>query len=123
MSLIYRGLPPRGRRLSGPVLALMSLAAFLGGCAHEAQNPYSQANWYAGGPKTPPPAPIPVEMEDDGRPAQLPPRVATGQGPDDPSEPWSPNYGGPAARPARPAVAAKPTPAGQQRVADASDGE
>jgi len=119
MSLIDRGSVSRGWRMCGPALAFALLAVSVSGCAHQAQTPYSQANWYAGGPKTPPPAPIPVEMEDDGRPAQLPPRVGIAKAPDDPSEPWSPNYGGPAMRPARPAVA--PAPAGHQRVASADD--
>ena len=33
-----------------------------------------------------------VEIEDDGLPAQLAPRNRR-PGPDDPSQPWSPNYG------------------------------
>jgi hypothetical protein len=121
MSLNSRGPVPRGRRLCGPVVALSSLAVFVGGCAHETQAPYSQTSWYAGGPKAPPPAPVPVDMEDDGRPAQLPPRVAVARAPDDPSEPWSPNYGGPASRPQQSPVAARPMPQGHQRVAATGD--
>ena len=35
-----------------------------------------------------------VEIEDDGLPAQVAPRYRRSS-PDDPSQPWSPNYGGP----------------------------
>ncbi|MEQ1697941.1 MAG: adhesin [Hyphomicrobiaceae bacterium] len=119
MSSINRGCAPRDRRVRGPVLALSLLALSVSGCAHESQHSYSQAGWYAGGPRGEPPAPIPVEMEDDGRPAQLPPRAGVANVKDDPSEPWSPNYGGPALRPVRPVTASvKGAP---QQVAAAHD--
>jgi hypothetical protein len=35
----------------------------------------------------------PVEIEDDGLEAQRPPRRKNEQMPDDPAEPFSPNYG------------------------------
>ena len=38
-------------------------------------------------------APPPVELEDDGFAVQAPPRVRKNPEPDDPSEPFSPNYG------------------------------
>jgi hypothetical protein len=47
----------------------------------------------------------PVEIEDDGLEAQRPPRRSAQPLPDDPSEPFSPNYG-----PA-PAAVAEPAPA------------
>jgi len=34
-----------------------------------------------------------IELEDDGLPAQTPPRLMRKRGPDDPTEPFSPNYG------------------------------
>lgn len=37
-----------------------------------------------------------VEMEDDGQPVQAPPARAMRAEEDDPTQPWSPNYGGPA---------------------------
>ena len=86
----------RCRPVCGLVVATILPALMAGGCAEQPQ--YQPVNWYAGGP--PPVAvaavPVPVEMEDDGRPAQLPPRAEARQLPDDPSEPWSPSYGGPA---------------------------
>ncbi len=57
---------------------------------------------------------IKVEIEDDGLPAQIAPRHAR-PGPDDPSQPWSPNYGkGTASRQAEtaaPSAPATPAPA------------
>ena len=37
----------------------------------------------------------PAELEDDGLPAQTPPTYRAATEPDDPSEPFSPNYGSP----------------------------
>jgi hypothetical protein len=119
MSSIDRGHAPCDRRVRGPILALSLLALSVGGCAHEPQHSYQQAGWYAGGPRGEPPAPIPVEMEDDGRPAQLPPRTGVANVKDDPSEPWSPNYGGPAIKPVKPATAE--VKAAPQQVAVAHD--
>jgi len=57
----------------------------------------------------------PAEMEDDGREAQpAAPRHLKSQ-PDDPREPWSPNYGGPSPRPLTPAV---PPPARAAMIPD-----
>jgi hypothetical protein len=56
-----------------------------------------------------------VEIEDDGLPSQAPPAASIRQLPDDPSEPYSRNYGGPnpAAIEHRPAgeAASRPVPA------------
>jgi hypothetical protein len=91
-------LPAVLRPVHAPLFAVLTAALSAGGCASDPSS-YSQANMYAGGPKpTAAAVPIPIEMEDDGHPAQLPPRVDTARAPDDPSEPWSPNYGGRAAK-------------------------
>lgn len=51
-----------------------------------------------------------VEIEPDGLPAQTPPRRRSLEEPDDPSEPFSPNYGGAPLRKAqRPAAASAQT--------------
>jgi hypothetical protein len=90
------GRVPRGPAMHGPSLALIVSAFVAGGCSHTPSS-YEQPNWYAGGPRPAPAvASVPIEMEDDGRPGQLPPRAGGGRIPDDPREPWSPNYGGPA---------------------------
>lgn len=46
-----------------------------------------------------------VEIEDDGKPAQAPPIRKMRPEEDDPTQPWSPNYGKGAASPAVPAPA------------------
>lgn len=59
-----------------------------------------------------------VEMEDDGLPAQTPPLMRTMRIPDDPTEPFSRNYGGAQV----PLIRAKSTPSlvGNERRADAN---
>jgi hypothetical protein len=95
MSSMERGQLPRSCALRSCMFAASSVAALVGGCAHEGQNTYSQNGWYAGGPRQQAAAvPVPIEMEDDGKPAQLPPPLRAQAEQDDPREPWSPNYGG-----------------------------
>lgn len=53
-----------------------------------------------------------VEIEDDGLPAQLAPRNRPSI-PDDPSEPWSPNYG---SKPAKATAEAAPAPSGRRTL-------
>ncbi len=67
----------------------------VGGCATNKQPSYVNAPM-----ADPRPAPAAathkVDIEDDGLPAQVPPASRHPALPDDPTEPWSPNYGGPA---------------------------
>ena len=120
--------PLLGRITGRPLLFVALPALLVAGCGHQTQ--YSQPSWYAGADAAPrqtaAAVPIPVEMEDDGRPAQLPPRAEARRGPDDPSQPWSPNYGGPSTRAVErqspPASAAQPRPAGRT-VAFAHDAD
>lgn len=65
------------RRALIPLAALSSL--LLAGCA-------TQSDYYSGAQ---------VAMEDDGRPAQIPPLLRAKPVEDDPTEPFSPNYGPP----------------------------
>jgi ferric-dicitrate binding protein FerR (iron transport regulator) len=62
-----------------------------------------------------------VEMEDDGVEAQVPPPPSIRLAPDDPSEPWSRNYGArPGASQPQPAskpVPPQPPPVGRSKVA------
>ncbi len=68
-------------------LGVAGLAVLLTGCASK-QSSYQQAH-VAG----PPPSQVTrVEIEDDGLPAQLALRYRQPER-DDPTEPWSPNYG------------------------------
>jgi hypothetical protein len=102
MSEMRRGFAPRSCARRGLLISCLLPALIGGGCAQNQS--YNQPNWYAGGPVPQQAAaavPIPVEMEDDGRPAQVPPRVDGRPTADDPTQPWSPNYGGPANRSVR----------------------
>ena len=75
-----------------PVLSCCALAALLsvGGCASTQAPRYSS--------ETVAPSRVVAQaasaVEDDGLPAQTPPPAYIRQLPDDPSEPFSPNYGG-----------------------------
>lgn len=77
-----------------PVLVI-SLAALLAACSNAKQPAGPQVfSWLA--PEPPPPAPVvqaEVELEDDGLPPQADPVAGIRRMPDDPSAPWSPNYG------------------------------
>jgi len=76
-------------------IAVLVVAILVSGCS--STGPVAQnANWHAsdmsGSFAGLLPRP-PVEIEDDGREAQLPPRKRDNLQPDDPTEPFSPNYG------------------------------
>jgi len=94
-------------------LALVALAAVSGGCAASKPGPSYVAGPVSVFPGDLPPLPpaasqtTRVEIEADGLPAQLAPRTPRPVK-DDPSEPWSPNYGK-----ARPAIAEAPAVAPQ----------
>lgn len=75
----YRGLPARA--------ALAVLLAALGGCASDQQSSNYSRTHIAMAQAT-------IDIEDDGLPAQSPPSKAVRHAPDDPSEPYSRNYGG-----------------------------
>src|SRR6185312_3922368 len=104
---------------------------WLGGCASDSNASYAHApvvDAYAAQAPS-------VEVEGDGLPTQPPPSLRIRQMPDDPSEPYSRNYGGfnPAAvepaptqsqKPARVATAAVPAdlpPAFRQQLVAAID--
>lgn len=79
-------------------IALAGALGLAGGCAssqsNQAAQGYAQPSQVAAAP--------PVDVEADGKAAQVPPPARRVQEPDDPSEPWSPNYG---SRPPRRPVA------------------
>lgn len=103
------------RAYSAPVLAL-ALAGLVGGCSGRSE--YSEGYGYG---YAAPPAPAQrvaatrQEIEDDGLPSQTPPLMRARKLPDNPAEPFSPNYGGPAARQA----AIEPRPQRERAVASA----
>ena len=89
MSALRYG-PVPSKFLSLAACACMSTATILlSGCASDKQASYVQgptAQQMAAARK--------VEMEDDGQPVQSPPARAMRAEEDDPTQPWSPNYGG-----------------------------
>lgn len=74
-----------------------AIAVLVGGCAAANSGPSKVAGPISTYPGDPAPRPAlsraaPVEMEADGLPAQVAPKTRRSMR-DDPSEPWSPNYG------------------------------
>ena len=111
----------RARMSSGSIVVVLLPAMLAAGCAHQTQ--YQEPSYNAGGPRPVAAKPV-AEMEDDGRPGQLPPRAEARQVRDDPTQPWSPNYGGPAQKPLRaqaPQTAPVAQPVTARRVAMATD--
>ena len=96
MRRLRRGTVPAGLGRLSAWLAPVALAVALAGCATSSAGETSAARSQE----------LPrAEVEDDGLPAQVAPSVAVRQGPDDPSEPFSRNYG-----PKPPARLAGPSP-------------
>jgi hypothetical protein len=85
-----------------PLLVVAPMALLAAGCAsdeagrYEASQPAYMSR-YPGDPAVAPPAQVAsaptVVIEDDGLPSQLPPLRRPVPEPDDPTEPFSPNYG------------------------------
>ena len=76
------------------VTLLFSLAALaLGGCSAAA--PMANSGLISAFASQPPPHAVqpPVDIEADGMEAQRPPRMRMFSRPDDPAQPFSPNYG------------------------------
>lgn len=90
------------------MLLLVALAS--GGCANS-QHARQQAAIASGEAQRSAEASRKHDIEDDGIEAQVPPSPAIRLAPDDPSEPFSPNYGQPANTPATtPTKPASPQP-------------
>ncbi|MGI9479586.1 MAG: hypothetical protein ACR2PI_22980 [Hyphomicrobiaceae bacterium] len=90
------GGPRAGRFLQ--VVNVIGIGLLVSACAssHAAYNDYSHVGAHVGTPRSAQVAvatPPPVELEDDGLAVQAPPRLQKNPEPDDPSEPFSPNYG------------------------------
>jgi hypothetical protein len=92
MSRVVAG--PSPAKVIGASIALFYIAAaaiLQGGCASDGNTSYATAPTVAAYVQHVPSA----EVEDDGLPSQAPPPARIRQMPDDPSQPYSPNYGGP----------------------------
>jgi hypothetical protein len=89
MRVPFRGLTPLRPKFVrlARILAFGLIGAGFSGCA--TQQPPSYAGVYQPVAERP----WKTEVEDDGRPAQVPPVRRARPEEDDPSQPWSPNYG------------------------------
>jgi hypothetical protein len=110
---------PLSTPLSAARFCVIGLAAVVSGCAAH------QAPSYVHGPGTQSrpqqmAAVAKDDLEDDGRPAQVPPLQRSIPEEDDPTQPWSPNYGGPNTAPNQPSVLKpKPQPKSRGKTYDA----
>lgn len=96
-----------------PIAKVVGIGLLLGGCASSHASYTTPSNvGMQPAPQVAIVAPK-VEVEDDGLAVQAPPRVRKQLEPDDPSEPFSPNYG-PSPEPGEPAA----TPVRRQQRAD-----
>ena len=83
--------------LSGSALhlAVIGSALIAGGCATSQAQDHAEQQVRGPDPRLAPAQATKLDLEEDGLPAQLAPPRRAQPLPDDPSEPWSPNYGGP----------------------------
>ena len=73
------------RKFLSACFGAVGIGIALAGCAASSADPTPAAQAVAKAPRTP--------MEEDGLPAQVPPPARIRQQEDDPTEPFSPNYG------------------------------
>jgi hypothetical protein len=104
MSPLRSGFQPKSVILSAARFCVIGATVVSAGCAANKEPSYVR------GPGLQQHAAVPIpkaEMEDDGQPVQSPPARAMKAEEDDPTQPWSPNYGKPdyvaPARPTKPA--------------------
>lgn len=90
--------PPRLRL--APSVSIAVVAALLSACASNGNQYQSSGVTRHAAVQPPLPKPKP-EVEDDGQPVQAPPARIMRPDEDDPTQPWSPNYGQARATPAR----------------------
>lgn len=81
----------RVRACSAPLVAVIAITILEVGCASNNGAYYAEAPAVAAYAARSPG----VQTEDDGLPSQMPPSPRIRQMPDDPTEPYSRNYGGP----------------------------
>lgn len=113
-----RGLVPSSVVSMAARIGVIGLSVVASGCATSQQQPtyvggpyasqphYGQANQVAP-TRVSAPQPRKIEIEEDGKPSQQPPARRMRPEEDDPTQPWSPNYGktaDPGQLPAEPAA-------------------
>jgi hypothetical protein len=101
MSSSRRGPRPGLCVVSLPFAALVAVAALAGCASGQARTPDPQVRASASPRFVAANSGYRIEMEEDGLPAQTPPNMRRAE-PDDPSEPYSPNYGRAGSEPAPP---------------------
>lgn len=107
--------PMRSRPLA-VCLVIIGSALLMSGCS-STRTPASGAavySWLLSEPPPPPAFPVKRDLEDDGMEAQSPPSSHVRLMPDDPTQPWSRNYGGPRAAEA---ISASPVYTGEPQKA------
>ncbi len=95
MSLLRPRVRSRAVVRLGGRFAVLAVAVSLCACSTSSQSTYEMGGYASDTPRRlsgMPPRPY-LEIEDDGLEAQLPPLRRNVAIPDDPSEPFSPNYG------------------------------
>jgi hypothetical protein len=121
MRIPRRGSLPLNLTLPAARLCVIGLTVVVSGCAAH------QSPSYVNGPQARPQHIAAVskeDLEDDGRPAQVPPLQRSIPEEDDPTQPWSPNYGGPSNAPGQPTgqpsmLKPKPQPKSRGKTYDA----
>jgi hypothetical protein len=110
MRISLRGSLPLKLSLSAARFGVIGLTVVVSGCAA------NQSPNYVHGPGTQirpqhTAAVAKEDLEDDGKPAQAPPVRRALPEEDDPTQPWSPNYGGPGTPPSQPSgMTPRPAP-------------
>lgn len=93
MQFVFFGVESAFRRVRTPLVMSLVAALAAGGCA-ESRSRYAAADHVRAAPPQVAQS-QPAELEEDGLPAQVPPLRRPNPLPDDPNEPYSPNYGSP----------------------------
>ncbi|MFM2423609.1 MAG: hypothetical protein RL291_2139 [Pseudomonadota bacterium] len=92
--LVARPLRARTRLGFVPMAAISIAALALSACASKNNQYHAQPSGVMRQAAVPSPIPRPkIEIEDDGKPVQSPPARIMRPDEDDPTQPWSPNYG------------------------------
>jgi hypothetical protein len=122
MRVPRRGALPLSVHLSAARLGVIGLTAVLSGCSASREVSYVNGPSAQIRPQQVAAVPAKEDLEDDGKPAQIPPLRRSLPEEDDPTQPWSPNYGGPARTPDQPSgYAPKPTPKPRTKIYDAAN--
>ncbi len=88
MSLLRHGMLPSSIPLKAVRACVIGPILLVAGCASD-----HQASYVNGPGQQMAAASRKIEIEDDGQPVQPPPARAVNPAEDDPTQPWSPNYG------------------------------